>query len=113
MKKRHQRHNKNSRIIRGSGNFANIKGAPERTRYLFIYRVDKSTDDKDVEDHIRNHEFTVKSLSCISNDESKFKSFKLTVPVSEFKKLFDNTLWPNGVSVRPFVPPRNDKEEGQ
>ena len=69
---------KKARVIRGTGQFANIKGAPERCRDLFIYRVDKSTQDKHLKDHIGNNGFSVVKFDCISQMGSKYKSYRTT-----------------------------------
>ena len=44
--------------------------------------------------------FTVRDLQCLSHDNAMFKSFKLTVPKSEFADLFDGNIWPQGIRVR-------------
>ena len=81
-------------------------GAPEPSRDLFIYRVGNNTTTEVLKDYIEELNVTVRDLQCVSNDESKFKSFKLTVPISNFKQLFDESIWPAGVRVRKFIPPR-------
>ena len=38
--------------------------------------------------------FTVLNVKCVSHNEANLNcSFKLTVPVSEFDKLFDCSVW--------------------
>lgn len=85
-----------------------FKGAPEPNRDLFIYRVDSSTSETQISSHIVDHGFTVRNIACVSNPNAKFKSFRLTVPLSEFKDLFDEKIWPCGVRVRKYIPPRVD-----
>jgi len=53
----------------------------------------------DVNEHLVKNTFTVRKLECISHDMAKYKSFKLTVPVDQFSKLFDEGLWPEGMRV--------------
>lgn len=97
-----------SKVITGktptNGNF---KGAPEPDRYLFIHRVDKTVDSSAIKDHLCKNNITVRDLVCLAHDEAKYKSFKLTVPVHQFSSLFDENLWPNGVRVRKYTPPRS------
>jgi hypothetical protein len=83
-----------------------FKGAPEPSRELFIFRVDKSTEIDELKDYLVGKNVKVRELKCVSNSEAKFKSFRLTVPVSDFKNLFDEALWPEGVRVRRFIPPK-------
>ena len=100
---------KRRKIITGRGynNSGGFKGAPEPNRELFIYRVDKQTTLRDLRVHVLDEGFDVRALECISNPNSKFKSFKLSVPVSQFSHLFDESIWPIGVRVRKYVPPNH------
>ena len=66
-------------IVKGTATTQNVKGAPEPTRDLFIYRVDAETES--VFDLVKSNGFKVLSLKCISNPAAKYKSFRLTVPV--------------------------------
>lgn len=104
-KKKLQRRNN---IITGSNQRAGnqsttgFRGAPEPDRHLFIYRVENDVSVDSLEDWLKRNDITYRTISCISNDQAKFKSFKLTVSVTQFKQLFVANLWPNGVRVRPF-----------
>ena len=108
--KRIRRHESRKRnIVKGTATTQNVKGAPEPTRDLFIYRVDAETES--VFDLVKSNGFKVLSLKCISNPAAKYKSFRLTVPVSEFKNLFNNDIWPRGVCIRKYFPPKSvDKD---
>ena len=103
--KRIRRQERRKNIVQGCANISNckIKGAPEPERSLFIYRVDKDTDKEDLTEYISQQGFLVRQLQCVSKPESKFLSFKLTVPISQFKKLFNPSLWPEGIRIRKFV----------
>jgi hypothetical protein len=79
-----------------------VKGAPEAMRDLFIYRVDKETSIYDIGNYIESQGFTVEDLQCVSHDAARFKSFKLTVPVSQYNSLFDSNLWAHGIRVRKY-----------
>ena len=100
------------KIVRGNASSSgNVRGGPVPDRHLFIFRVDKSTEIKDLKDHIAGHGFTIRRLECVSNPEAKFQSFKLTVPLPEFDKLFQASLWPEGIGIRKFVLSRKDFQE--
>ncbi len=86
-----------------------FKGAPEPERSLFIYRVTGDTHIDDIHDMLSQYKFTVLSLECVSHPESKYKSFNLTVPISQFNSLYNEELWPHGVRVRRYNAPRTDK----
>ena len=104
------KHNKRKqKVITGkSHTTGGFKGAPEPTRELFIYRVDNETDVTDLQHHVHSHNFTIRDLKCISNPSAKFKSFRLAVPASEFQHLLSDNIWPDGVRVRRYIPPRNN-----
>ena len=60
----------------------NFKGAPEPSRDLFVYRVDNETTASQIKNHLTDHGFNVRDISCVSNALSKYKSFRLTVSIS-------------------------------
>jgi hypothetical protein len=111
VKNKKKERQKNRVVIGQSQVDCNIKGAPEPERDLFIFRLVKETTCADLENYIKANGFTVREIECKSHEDAKYKSFKLTVPKSEFAKLFDVSIWPNGVGVRKYIPP--SKEEKQ
>lgn len=90
----------NSNRIRSTG----FRGAPEPQRELFIFRVHADTVDDEIKDYAIGVGVDVLNIECVSHPNSKFKSFRLTVPASQFRSLFDEELWPVGVRVRKYVP---------
>ncbi len=72
----------------------------------FIYRVHPETNKSMLRKHLEDHNVYIRSLDCVSNANSMFKSFKLTTTVSHFRNLFSEDMWPTGVRVRKFIPPR-------
>ncbi len=96
---------KQRRILQGKGNGSKfgVKGAPEPNRHLFIYRVDPSTSTDELKNMLINeHKVTLRDLECVSHTEAMYKSFKLTIPKSEFEGLFNEEIWPTGIQVRPY-----------
>ena len=108
--KRHQRKQENKRkhFITGNKQNSKFKGAPEPSRDIFIYRVDKDTSSADLNVHLSDHEFHIRDIKCVSHPDSKYKSFCVTVPVSEFNDMFDESIWPAGVRVRKYIPPKRE-----
>ena len=87
----------------GGGQF---KGAAEPGRDLFVYRVHTDTVESHIKQLVTNVGYTVLDIQCVSNPKAKNKSFKLTVPVSQFHLVYsENFPWPDGVRVRKFVSP--------
>lgn len=98
------------RVIAGQADTSRIsgfKGAPEPERDLFIFRVDPETETDQLKEYLCEKGITSRKLECVSNINAKFKSFKLSVPASEFSKLFNEDLWPCGVRVRKYITPRS------
>ena len=79
-----------------------VKGAPEPSRDLFIYWVDTATALEDLKQDIVDHCFSLRSLEMMYKPDAQWKSFKLTVPRSQFDHLFDSNVWPEGICVRRF-----------
>ena len=111
-RKQKQRDNRRRNIIRGKANSDPVKGGQEPTRQVFIYRVNTDTETEDLKTHIQEKGFDVISLNCISNEASKFKSFKLEVPMHQFQELFNEELWPKGICVRKFYRPQAQNNKG-
>ena len=74
---------------------------------LFIKWITKDTENDAVKNMIQNYGFGIRDFRCISHPEARFKSFKLSVPASQFERLFDEKLWPEGVVVRIYVTVRS------
>jgi len=106
IKKQRRLENKRRRVIQGSRTAGSVRGAPEPCRDAFIYRVDPDTTTEMMRQYISDNEINIKSLECVSNPNAKFKSFKLTTTVSKFKELFNADLWPEGIMIRKYIPPR-------
>ena len=56
---------------------------------------------------IQQYGFCIRDFRCISHPKARFNSFKLSVPASQFERLFDEKLWPEGVVVRIFRTPKS------
>ena len=108
-RKQARNESRQKRVITGMCHSDSVKGAPERTKDLFIYRVDPSTDLNHLRQDIQNRDFNIHNLERISKPGSKYSSYKLTVPMSQFGRLFDSDIWPNGLHVQRFVPPQKDR----
>ena len=113
LRKKYRRENLRKKTIEGKSVVAisGVKGAPEPSRDVFIYRLDKETKTSDLETYIESKGFEIRKLECVSHDEARCKSFKLSVPKSEFEKVLDAEMWPKGISVRQFFPPRSKRED--
>ena len=89
-------------IIRGSGNNDTLKGAPPPKRDFFVYRVDSNVTSIDLESFLNDNSIKFNNVDKVSKSESKFNSFRLTVPYTEQDKILNDSFWPSGVLVRKF-----------
>ena len=95
------------KVVSGSKNTSNIRGAPEPSRDIFVYRVHGDTSLEEMHQYITSQGFTVRDIKCTSKAESIFKSFCVTLPLSQFKDAFQPTVWPEGVRMRRFWPKKD------
>ena len=66
---------------------ARLKGAPEPGRDLFIFRLDSETLDSDIKAYLESHDVSVLKIDQMSDENTKYKSFKVTVPISRLNDL--------------------------
>ncbi len=88
-------------------------GAPEPSRDLFISRVQPSVTEDDVRAYLNSKGVSFNGLSCTSHAESKYKSFRLSVPASNEDDMLRDDIWPSGVRVRRYIVPRRRNFQDQ
>ncbi len=76
----------------------------------FIYRVLPDTTTEMLSKHLDDMGITIQAINCISNPNAMYKSFKVTTTVSKFHELFNSEIWPEGVCVRKYIPPRRGED---
>ncbi|ELU00647.1 hypothetical protein CAPTEDRAFT_207510 [Capitella teleta] len=106
LNKRRKQARRKRKIITGSNTGdQTLKGAnQDANRDLFVYHVDKSATTEDLEHLMTSQKCEVRKVSVTSNDEARFKSFKLTIPASCLKRVFSEEFpWPLNVRVRRFI----------
>jgi len=106
IKKQRQQENKRRRIVQGSRPGSGIRGAPEPRRDAFIYRVLPDTSTEMLSQHLDSMGIATQAIDCVSNPNAMYKSFKVTTTVSNFRDLFNPEIWPEGICVRKYIPPR-------
>ena len=80
-------------------------------RNMFVFRVQKDTSDKDLSDYILSNGIIPQELACVSNPDSMFKSYKLSVSLSHSKAAFNANIWPEGIRIGKFYNPKTSKNE--
>ena len=106
-----QQQKKRNIVVGKATNRSGLKGAPEPMRDIFVFRLDINTTKEDVEKHVKDNNCDLCTVSQKSHPEAKFKSFKVTVPVSHLNRLMDPEIWPLGVGIRRFRMPRENGED--
>ena len=89
-------------------------GAPPPSRHFVIERVLDETTKEDLLSYINSKDsnLEVRSLTCMSHINSRFKKFKLEISVEDCKTIYDPDFWQWGMRVRPFYRKRNTDDEG-
>ena len=62
--------------------------------------------------YVEDQNVIVRDIDCVSHLSAKFKSFKLSVSVSDYNNLLDDDVWPAGIMVRRYNVPRNVNKDG-
>ena len=88
-----------------------LKGAREPNRFLFISRVENECTKNELTKHLKKANISIRQLERVSVDKAMFKSYKLTVPKSQFHQLFDEELWPEGVRVQTWKDKKRNRED--
>lgn len=86
--------------IQGRAQSATVQGAPPPKRDFFVSRVHRDTVDEHMKQYITDKGINSVELVIVSNPSAAFKSYKLSVPVSERPKILCADIWPYGVCVQ-------------
>ena len=99
------------KVVTGQATNSKLKGAPLPSRDVFIYRVDKNTTVDILSEYISENSIDFREIECVSHEDAKYKSFRLTVSIKDLDKIFNEALWPSGVMVRRFYKPNTNVVE--
>ena len=89
--------------VHGTVSGGRIQGAPPPIRSLFVSRVMRSTSDD-----AKSLRVNIIDFERVSHDDSKYKSYKVTVSISDYMYLFDSELWPEGIYIGRYNQPRTE-----
>lgn len=106
QKKLMKKHKKSITGQGAPGLGSKLKGAPEPSRDVFVYRVQKGVEAKDIQDHMAEQNIQIRDVKMISNEEAKFCSFKVEIKLSDYDTVVDSAFWPEGIRVRRYYKPR-------
>lgn len=105
IRDRRRQDNRRKRVVQGSKSGGRIRGAPSH-RDVFVYRLLPETTTDLLTKHIEDEGISVHNIDCISNPNAKYKSFKVQINLADNDKMFNPDMWPEGIRVRKFIPPR-------
>ena len=83
-----------------------LKGAPEPSRHIFVYRLDKCVSDKDMSSYMTEYDVMARKVEKVSNSDAKYNSFKVEIKISDLTKVLDGAFWPMGICVRRYYESR-------
>ena len=108
-KRRQQKLNK-QKICKGEGDGSDqFSGAPEPSRDLFIYRFLGGATEDSIKRNVTEAGYEVRLIQQMSHVNAKYKSFRLSVPTSQYEALReDSKFWPRGVRIKRFVPKKHN-----
>lgn len=96
-------------VSAASSSTSKIFGAPPPSRHFVIERVMKDVTKEELLAYItsKNGELEVRSLECMSHEESLYNKFKVEISVEDCKIIYAPDFWPWGTRIRPFFRKRN------
>jgi hypothetical protein len=103
QRKRKERQTRRRNIITGTAGTARFRGGPPPMRDYFLYRVMKPATEDDVSRCLHDNDIKFDSVVRISKPEARYRSFKLSISVTDIDKVMDAQIWPEGVRIRKFV----------
>ena len=94
------RSNRTQQVVIGTASPTNagVRAAPPPHRDFFIFRLAKATTEDELKTYLGHKNVTVHEVMLLSHPQSKFKSFKVNIPVGDVNKIMDPTTWPQGVA---------------
>lgn len=95
-------------VIRGGNNSIGSLKAVERRKFLHVWRLEKSTTEQNIKEHIKqtlqlSNESDVIVEKLKPNTDRDYASFKVGVSVSNYEKLCDPEIWPMYVELSEWI----------
>jgi uncharacterized coiled-coil protein SlyX len=94
-------------VITGTGRSTTIRGGPPPIRQFFVHRVVKGVTEQDIKDYLSENDIVFNDVCILSKLEATFSSFRVSVPINMVQKIMDGEMWPEGIRVRKYFPPKS------
>jgi hypothetical protein len=92
----------NGRVMVGSASGGSVS-ASFPSKILHVSNINKDVSEEALKKHITENGVYVFNVRCVSHMDSYRKSFKVGVKESDLEKMFDETIWAEGIKVREWV----------
>ena len=92
----------NARVMVGSASGGSV-AASFPSRIIHVSNVNKDVSEEVLRKHITENGVYVFNVRCVSHMDSYRKSFKVGVKENNLEKMFDATIWAEGIRVREWV----------
>ena len=104
----YRRNKRRSKAVTGVKKSTALLKGVQPMRDIYVGRCDKSVTVEIIKEYIQT-EFDIEATECLclSVEESKFKSFKITVRGNQFPVLLNADRWPEFVCVRKYFVKNN------
>ena len=90
------------RIVFGNSDNSVIKAAPEVLFHAAITGVDCSLKEDDLKSFLKGKHIVFRDVKCYSREQSLSKTFKVSLPPSQYRRLQNPKLWGTGIVVKRF-----------
>lgn len=77
-----------------------------KSKWVFISCCSPETTVDDIEKYFSDEAVDMSKCEKLKTRYDDYSSFKVSVPVSQFEKVFTSGFWPPGVFVKEFDPPK-------
>lgn len=97
--------NKHNKPLIGTGQLTDSRGlirTVTKMGYLHAYRFHPDTIAEDLQEHLRISIPDVDFKCEVWNKKETGASFKIAFPIKDVNKVYDTSIWPEGIAVRRF-----------
>ncbi len=103
------RRRRKDKIVSGKSTTGNtFEGAPALRR-VFLFHVNSQVNDEQVKEHMDGKTMNYVSIKTMSNPDSTFKSFLITVNTTDYENTLNPELWPPNTRLRDFRMPQGGR----
>ena len=74
----------------------NFSGAPTPKTYIFVSRV-RSGNEEIIKEYLKDNNILIDDINMVSHENSKFKSFRISICKYDLNRVRERDFWPNGI----------------